>query len=102
MNSKDSKSLLNYYACRIYVMRACLAQRLEHRICNAMVIGSIPIVGFSLFSLFDVLHDMIDNASLKSKNMEKNVFLFWQKPLIYYVIGISNYLTKRILFFFYI
>ena len=25
--------------------RACLAQRLEHRTCNAMVIGSIPIAG---------------------------------------------------------
>lgn len=41
----------------ILVMLARLAQRLEHRICNAMVIGSIPIVGFSLFILFDVLHD---------------------------------------------
>lgn len=30
-------------------LRARLAQRLEHRICNAMVIGSIPIAGFSLF-----------------------------------------------------
>ena len=33
----------------ILVMLARLAQRLEHRICNAMVIGSIPIAGFSLF-----------------------------------------------------
>lgn len=33
-------------------MWACLAQRLEHRICNAMVIGSIPIAGFFLFFIF--------------------------------------------------
>lgn len=33
-------------------LRARLAQRLEHRICNAMVIGSIPIAGFSLFFFF--------------------------------------------------
>ena len=36
---------------------ARLAQRLEHRICNAMVIGSIPIAGFFLFIL---LFDMLD------------------------------------------
>ena len=36
-------------------MRARLAQRLEHRICNAMVIGSIPIAGFYLFALFFTL-----------------------------------------------
>ena len=33
-------------------MSARLAQRLEHRICNAMVIGSTPIAGFALFVLF--------------------------------------------------
>lgn len=49
---------MEFLCIRVYVMRACLAQRLEHRICNAMVIGSIPIVGFSLFSLFDFLHDL--------------------------------------------
>lgn len=38
----------------VYVkfLEARLAQRLEHRICNAMVIGSIPIAGFFDFSLF--------------------------------------------------
>lgn len=30
----------------ISAISARLAQRLEHRICNAMVIGSIPIAGF--------------------------------------------------------
>lgn len=34
------------------IMRARLAQRLEHRICNAMVIGSIPIAGFSPFFFY--------------------------------------------------
>lgn len=32
--------------------RACLAQRLEHRTCNAMVIGSIPIAGSFPFLSF--------------------------------------------------
>ncbi len=34
--------------------KACLAQRSEHRTCNAMVIGSTPIAGLSLshYSLF--------------------------------------------------
>lgn len=45
-------------------MRARLAQGLEHRICNAMVIGSIPIAGFSPSVLF--LFYLIDN-----KNIEK-------------------------------
>lgn len=50
---------------------ARLAQRLEHRICNAMVIGSIPIAGFSLFFflyLFDFFYMM--NKILKSKNKQ--------------------------------
>lgn len=40
-----------------YERKARLAQRLEHRICNAMVIGSIPIAGF--FSLFVFIFDII-------------------------------------------
>ncbi len=40
----------------ILVMLARLAQRLEHRICNAMVIGSNPIAGFSQF-VFNFLHN---------------------------------------------
>lgn len=39
-----------------YERKARLAQRLEHRICNAMVIGSIPIAGF--FSLFVFIFDI--------------------------------------------
>lgn len=49
-------------------LRARLAQRLEHRICNAMVIGSIPIAGFSLFFFFISFYMM--NNFLKSKNKQ--------------------------------
>ena len=42
----------------ILVMLARLAQRLEHRICNAMVIGSTPIAGF-----FSIDFSVIDNLS---------------------------------------
>jgi hypothetical protein len=42
-------------------MRARLAQRLEHRICNAMVIGSTPIAGFFLFICSIYLFYMMDN-----------------------------------------
>ncbi len=31
-----------------HINTACLAQRSEHRTCNAMVIGSTPIAGFFL------------------------------------------------------
>ena len=63
-------------------MRARLAQRLEHRICNAMVIGSIPIAGFSLFFyIIDIV---------KSKNIEKASYPFFQESPIYYVVGTSN------------
>lgn len=46
---------------KISVMWARLAQRLEHRICNAMVIGSIPIAGFSLFFFFFFLFHFLDD-----------------------------------------
>ena len=71
---------------------ARLAQRLEHRICNAMVIGSIPIAGFSLFVL---IFYIIDNVFLKSKNIERafSPFFFQESP-IYYVVGTSNYESK--------
>lgn len=52
-------------------MCARLAQRLEHRICNAMVIGSIPIAGFFLFFIFLFNFSKIENLPLKSKNIEK-------------------------------
>lgn len=45
-------------------MRARLAQRLEHRICNAMVIGSTPIAGF-----FSIYFSEIDNLSFSSNEM---------------------------------
>ena len=67
-------------------MRARLAQRLEHRICNAMVIGSIPIAGFSLF--FFYFFYIID--IVKSKNIEKASYPFFQESPIYYVVGTSN------------
>jgi hypothetical protein len=52
MNKKNPSSLFNSYAYEISVMLARLAQRLEHRICNAMVIGSNPIAGFSRFIIY--------------------------------------------------
>lgn len=66
-------------------MRARLAQRLEHRICNAMVIGSIPIAGF--FSLFVFIFDIRDNLFVilgkklefhfSRTNQENNLFFFY-------------------------
>lgn len=70
----------------IYILEARLAQRLEHRICNAMVIGSIPIAGFFYFFF---LFYMIDNVSLKSKKMlyGKGFFtLFPKATTIHYVV----------------
>lgn len=49
-------------------IQARLAQRLEHRTCNAMVIGSIPIAGSLLFPSFLL---MIYNVLLGSRNMRK-------------------------------
>ena len=37
-----------YKNMEIYKYKACLAQRSEHRTCNAMVIGSTPIAGLLL------------------------------------------------------
>ena len=52
-----------------YEKKARLAQRLEHRICNATVIGSIPIAGFFLYLfLFLTLRD--------------NLFFFFEKKKI--------------------
>lgn len=40
---------------------ACLAQRPEHRTCNAMVIGSNPIAGFCFSFSF---HFILDNTTI--------------------------------------
>lgn len=63
-------------------MYARLAQRLEHRICNAMVIGSTPIAGF-----FSIDFSMIDNLSYAFLQMLDH-------RSIYYVIVTYNYESK--------
>lgn len=56
-------------------MWARLAQRLEHRICNAMVIGSTPIAGFFPIILF--YFSMIDDI-LKKYGKDCSIFAFFK------------------------
>ena len=79
-------------------MWARLAQRLEHRICNAMVIGSIPIAGFSLF-IFDFLHDWWKYPFLKSNEYSKT-FLLFQRLLIF-LFSYRNFQLYQTKFFLY-
>ena len=88
-----------------------LAQRLEHRICNAMIFGSIPITCFSLF-IFDFLHDWWKYPFLKSNEYSKTFLLFQrllnflfsyrnfqlcQEKFIYIYIIFFIYLIERVL-----
>lgn len=69
-------------------LEARLAQRLEHRICNAMVIGSIPIAGFFRFFFGQSFYFIY--IFLKSKNKEKNKIAFLFFKTIFYVVETSN------------
>ena len=57
---------------------AGLAQRLEHRICNAMVIGSNPITGFSQFVFYTIdniffINKKLGEFDLCGRNQEMNL-----------------------------
>ena len=74
----------------VQFLGARLAQRLEHRICNAMVIGSIPIAGFSPFFFVQSFFIYYIYFFLQSKNKEKNKGAFPFLKTIYYVVETYN------------
>lgn len=55
-------------------INACLAQRLEHRTCNAMVIGSIPIAGS--FTFFFRWFPYNQQYLFRTKEYEENSLSF--------------------------